>query len=84
MIIDKKGCYLETKADNSLFCLYKLCQIRYNKTIYERRWDGMDVSEKMKYKMHQKNVIEKQNRKTKQKNTYRESKLQVIYHFIEL
>ena len=41
-------------------------------------------SEKMKYKMHQKNVIEKQNRKTKQKNTYRESKLQVIYHFIEL
>ena len=42
------------------------------------------LSEKMKYKMHQKNVIEKQNRKTKQKNTYRESKLQVIYHFIEL
>ena len=51
MIIDKKGCYLETKADNSLFCLYKLCQIRYNKTIYERRWDGMDVSERMKYKL---------------------------------
>lgn len=41
------------------------------------------LSENMKYKMHQKNVIEKQNRKTKQKNTYRESKLQVIYHFIE-
>lgn len=51
MIIDKKGCYLKTKADNSLFCLYKLCQIRYNKTIYERRWDEMDVSEKMKYKL---------------------------------
>lgn len=51
MIIDKKGCYLETKADDSLFCLYKLCQIRYNKTIYERRWDGMDVSERMKYKL---------------------------------
>ena len=42
---------METKADNSLFCLYKLCQIRYNKTIYERRWDGMDVSERMKYKL---------------------------------
>ena len=52
MIIDKKGCYLEIKkADNSLFCLYKLCQIRYNKTTYERRWDEMDVSEKMKYKL---------------------------------
>ena len=42
---------METKADNSLFCLYKLCQIRYNKTIYERRWDGIDVSERMKYKL---------------------------------
>jgi len=41
------------------------------------------LSEKMKYKMHQKNVIEKQNRKTKQKNTHRESKLKIIYCFTE-
>lgn len=54
---------------------------------YKAEFDknGIEIlSENMKYKMHQKNVIEKQNRKTKQKNTYRESKLQVIYHFIEL